>query len=101
VLLLLSSIIVENDACLPGLVSAMPIEDGVGKTFTLYEPYDLTVSPPRVGEYNVTLDHESVDAKKSCSRIPSLTEAEDANVPEANAGGGKPKVMYSDVDSEF
>jgi hypothetical protein len=67
----------------PRLVNSMPIEDGGGETTTLYDPYDLMVSPPRMGEYNITLGHESADAKKNRSRTPSLTEAEDTDVPEA------------------
>ena len=60
----------------------MPIEDGGGEIM-LYNPYNLRVSPPKVEEYNVNLVDELVDAKKNCSRTPSLSEVEDANVLEA------------------
>jgi hypothetical protein len=65
------------------MVSSMPIEDGGGEIIMLYDPYNLRVSPPRVEECNVTLDHESTDAKKTRSRTPSLTEVEDTDVLEA------------------
>jgi hypothetical protein len=83
VLLSLSSTIVEKDAPPHGLRSSIAIKAGGGERITVPNPYDMGMSPPRVGGYNVSLDPESVDAKKSRGPTPSANKAEDAKLPQA------------------
>jgi hypothetical protein len=120
-LLSLSTSIVENDAPPPGLRSSISIDAGGGERYKFTDPDDMEMNPPGVGGSNVSLHHESLDSKRSHSRIPSANEADDSELPHSKrpftrsrtAQGAtgeeqavesirrKTKVTYSDDDGEI
>jgi hypothetical protein len=71
-LLSLSITIMEKDVPPPGLRSSISVEAGGGERNKFIDPYDMGVSPPRVGGSNVSLDHGT----------PSANEIDDSELPQ-------------------